>query len=72
MLMKKNTTIDKKKLLDELIEKYKLTHKKSEERFKKTSRFQVKGGSHKDLGDRPLPRIHFVSILPGTKSAKFD
>ncbi len=53
--MKKNTTIDKKKLLDELIEKYKQTHKKSEERFKKTSRFQVKGGSHNIRLFTPFP-----------------
>ena len=38
--------MDKKSLLNELTENYRLKHKKSEELFKRTSRYQVKGGSH--------------------------
>lgn len=53
--MNENTSINKKKLLDELIEQYKQTHKKSEERFKKTNRLQVKGGSHNIRLFTPFP-----------------
>jgi len=42
-------------LLGELIENYKLKHRKSEERFKKANQFQIKGGSHNIRLFAPFP-----------------
>lgn len=39
-------TIDKTKLLEELIENYRRKHRKSEELYEKAGRFQIRGGSH--------------------------
>jgi len=38
--------MDSKEWLQDLIREYKETHQKSEEHFRKASRFQIKGGSH--------------------------
>ena len=47
--------IDKKKLLDDLIESYKQKHKKSAELFKEASQWQIKGGSHNLRLFTPFP-----------------
>lgn len=38
--------MDKKRILEGLIENYRLNHKKSEELFKKACQYQIRGGSH--------------------------
>jgi len=38
--------MDKKRLLDELTQSYRQTHKKSEEFFQKAIRYEIRGGSH--------------------------
>ena len=38
--------MDKKRLLDDLIENYRQTHKKSEEFFHKATQYEIRGGSH--------------------------
>jgi len=38
--------MDKKSLLDDLIENYKLKHNKSEALFAEASKYQIRGGSH--------------------------
>lgn len=47
--------MDKKRLLDDLIKKYRLKHRKSEAFFKKASRCQVRGGSHNLRLFEPFP-----------------
>jgi glutamate-1-semialdehyde 2,1-aminomutase len=47
--------IDKKKLLNDLIENYKQKHKKSAEFFKEASQWQIKGGSHNLRLFTPFP-----------------
>ena len=47
--------MDKKTLLNQLISDYKKSHKKSEEIFKKASRYQIRGGSHNLRLFSPFP-----------------
>ena len=47
--------IDKKKLLNDLIENYKKKHKKSTKFFKEASQVQIKGGSHNLRLFTPFP-----------------
>ncbi len=47
--------MDKKSLLDDLIKKYALKHKKSEEMFGKASKYQIRGGSHNLRLFAPFP-----------------
>ena len=47
--------IDKKKLLDDLIENYKQKHKKSAKFFKEASQWQIRGGSHNLRLFNPFP-----------------
>jgi glutamate-1-semialdehyde 2,1-aminomutase len=62
--------MDKKKLLDELIEKYKQKHRKSEDRFKKASQSQVRGGSHNIRLFIPFPFYDVYS--KGSKVTDID
>ena len=47
--------MDKKTIYQDLVNDYKRTHKKSEEFFRKASRFQIKGGSHNLRLFEPFP-----------------
>lgn len=47
--------MDKKILLNQLIQEYRKTHRKSEQIFKRSSLFQVKGGSHNLRLFEPFP-----------------
>jgi len=48
-------SVDKKRLLDDLIKNYRVNHKKSEEVFKKTSQYLITGGSHSLRLFSPFP-----------------
>ncbi|NIM13531.1 MAG: aminotransferase class III-fold pyridoxal phosphate-dependent enzyme [Candidatus Aminicenantes bacterium] len=48
-------SVDKDKLLRDLIKRYRQTHKKSEALFKKASQLQIKGGSHNLRLFTPFP-----------------
>lgn len=47
--------MDKKRLLEELIESYRLKHRKSGELFEKASQYQIRGGSHNLRLFTPFP-----------------
>jgi len=47
--------MDKKRLLDELTENYRQTHKKSEEFFQKAIQYEIRGGSHNLRLFNPFP-----------------
>ena len=47
--------MDKKRLLDELTENYRQTHKKSEEFFQKACQHEIRGGSHNLRLFNPFP-----------------
>ncbi len=47
--------MDKKRLIDELMSNYRLRHKKSEDVFKKASRYLINGGSHNLRLFSPFP-----------------
>ncbi|MEE8480178.1 MAG: aminotransferase class III-fold pyridoxal phosphate-dependent enzyme [Desulfobacterales bacterium] len=47
--------MDKERIFNDLIEKYKQKHKKSEALFEKTCRYQIKGGSHNLRLFNPFP-----------------
>jgi glutamate-1-semialdehyde 2,1-aminomutase len=48
-------SLDKKRLLEELLEIYKRKHPKSEKRFENARRFQIRGGSHNLRLFSPFP-----------------
>jgi glutamate-1-semialdehyde 2,1-aminomutase len=62
--------MDKKRLYDELVKRYQLKHKKSEVIFKKSSQFQIRGGSHNLRLFEPFP---FYDVLSsGSKVTDVD
>ncbi len=53
--MPERLSVDKKRLLADLINNYRLKHKKSEEVFKKTAQYLITGGSHNLRLFSPFP-----------------
>lgn len=62
--------MDKKRLLRELIESYKLKHKKSEALFDRASQYQIRGGSHNLRLFTPFP--FYATECSGSKVRDAD
>jgi len=62
--------MDKKRLLDDLTENYRRTHKKSEEIFRKAIQYEIRGGSHNLRLFNPFP--FFDAHSSGSKVTDID